>query len=34
MILSDGAIGQAMDKLYVGPHIPRWTEEELRKNAP
>ncbi|MCK9163098.1 MAG: 3-methyl-2-oxobutanoate dehydrogenase subunit VorB [Bacteroidales bacterium] len=34
MILSDGAIGQVMEKLYVGPHIPRWTEEELRKNAP
>lgn len=34
MILSDGAIGQVMEKLYVGDYIPRWTDEELKKNAP
>ncbi len=34
MILSDGAIGQVMEKLYVGDYVPRWTDEELKKNAP
>lgn len=34
MILSDGAIGQVMEKLYVGDYVPRWTEEEVRKFAP
>ena len=29
MILSDGAIGQAMEKLYVGDYVPRWTKEEI-----
>ncbi|MDY5969225.1 MAG: 3-methyl-2-oxobutanoate dehydrogenase subunit VorB [Bacteroidales bacterium] len=34
IILSDGAIGQCMEKLYTRDYIPRWTEEERRKNAP
>ncbi len=34
MILSDGAIGQAMEKLYVGDYVPRWTDKELAEKAP
>lgn len=34
LILSDGAIGQCMEKLYTRDDIPRWTDEEVRKNAP
>ena len=34
MILSDGAIGQAMEKLYVGDYVPRWTKEEIAAKAP
>ena len=34
LILSDGAIGQCMEKLYTRDNLPRWTEEERRKNAP
>lgn len=34
MILSDGAIGQVMEKVYVGDYVPRWTDEEIAKNAP
>ncbi|MDR1847260.1 MAG: 3-methyl-2-oxobutanoate dehydrogenase subunit VorB [Bacteroidales bacterium] len=34
MILSDGAIGQVMEKLYVGDYVPRWTNEQIHKNAP
>ena len=34
LILSDGAIGQCMEKLYTRDYIPRWTEEERRANAP
>ncbi len=34
VILGDGAIGQCMEKLYVRDYVPRWTEEERRKNAP
>ena len=34
MILSDGAIGQVMEKVYVGDYVPRWTDEEIKKNAP
>ena len=34
LILSDGAIGQCMEKLYTRDYVPRWTEEERRKNAP
>ena len=31
LILSDGAIGQCMEKLYTRDYIPCWTEEERRK---
>ena len=34
LILSDGAIGQCMEKLYTRDYIPRWTEEERRQHAP
>jgi 2-oxoglutarate ferredoxin oxidoreductase subunit alpha len=34
LILSDGAIGQCMEKLYTRDYVPRWTEEERRANAP
>ncbi len=34
LILSDGAIGQCMEKLYTRDDIPRWTEEQRRANAP
>jgi 2-oxoglutarate ferredoxin oxidoreductase subunit alpha len=34
MILSDGAIGQVMEKVYIGDYVPRWTDAEIRKNAP
>ncbi|MBO6116909.1 MAG: 3-methyl-2-oxobutanoate dehydrogenase subunit VorB [Bacteroidales bacterium] len=34
MILSDGAIGQVMEKVYVSDYVPRWTDEEIAKNAP
>ncbi len=34
LILSDGAIGQCMEKLYTRDDVPRWTEEERRANAP
>ncbi len=34
MILSDGAIGQCMEKLYTRDYVPRWTNEELKTNAP
>ncbi len=34
LILSDGAIGQCMEKLYTRDTMPRWTEEERRANAP
>ncbi|MDR0971571.1 MAG: 3-methyl-2-oxobutanoate dehydrogenase subunit VorB [Bacteroidales bacterium] len=34
MILSDGAIGQVMEKLYVGDYVPRWTKEEIMKISP
>lgn len=34
IILSDGAIGQCMEKLYTRDYIPRWTEEERRAHAP
>ncbi|MCF8228620.1 MAG: 3-methyl-2-oxobutanoate dehydrogenase subunit VorB [Bacteroidales bacterium] len=33
MMLSDGVIGQMMEKVELGEQIPRWTEEEIiRKN--
>jgi len=31
MILSDGAIGQMMEKVEIGDQIPRWTDEEIRE---
>lgn len=34
LILTDGAIGQCMEKCYTRDYIPRWTDEELRANAP
>lgn len=34
LILSDGAIGQCMEKLYTRDYVPRWSEEERRANAP
>ena len=34
MILSDGAIGQVMEKVYIGDYVPRWTDAEIAKNAP
>lgn len=34
MILSDGLIGQMMEKVVMPEHTPRWTEEEIVKNCP
>lgn len=34
MILSDGAIGQVMEKVMVDDYVPRWTEEEIKKISP
>lgn len=34
MILSDGAIGQMMEKVEIGEQKPRLTEEEIKKNYP
>lgn len=34
MILTDGVIGQMMEKVTLSPIKPRWTKEELIKNAP
>ncbi|MBP1629789.1 MAG: vorB [Bacteroidetes bacterium] len=34
MILSDGAIGQVMEKLYVTDYTPRWTNEEIAEKCP
>jgi len=34
MILSDGAIGQMMEKVEIGEQKPRMTEEEIKKNYP
>jgi len=34
MILSDGAIGQMMEKVEIGEQKPRMTEEEITKNYP
>ena len=34
MILSDGAIGQMMEKVVLPEQRKRWTEEEIRKNTP
>lgn len=34
MILSDGLIGQMMEKVTMPEHTPRWTEEEIKKTSP
>jgi 2-oxoglutarate ferredoxin oxidoreductase subunit alpha len=34
MVLSDGAIGQMMEKVEVGEQTPRLSEEEIRENYP
>mgnify|MGYP000910266534 CR=1 FL=1 len=34
LILSDGAIGQMMEKVELQEQRPRFTEEEIRKNTP
>lgn len=34
MILSDGVIGQMMEKVIMPPYKPRRTEEEIRKECP
>lgn len=34
LILSDGAIGQMMEKVYLPDQRPRFTEEEIKKNTP
>lgn len=34
LVLSDGAIGQMMEKVVVGKQIPRWTDEEIRELHP
>ncbi|PKP43355.1 MAG: 3-methyl-2-oxobutanoate dehydrogenase subunit VorB [Bacteroidetes bacterium HGW-Bacteroidetes-10] len=34
MILSDGVIGQMMEKVELRPMKPRWTNEEIIKNMP
>ncbi len=34
MILSDGVIGQMMEKVELKDPIPRWTDEEIKKISP
>ena len=34
MILSDGVIGQMMEKVVLPPYKPRRTEEEIRQQGP
>lgn len=34
MILTDGVIGQMMERVKLSPIEPRWTEEQMRQNAP
>ena len=34
MILSDGLIGQMMEKVFLSEHKPRWTDEEISKISP
>lgn len=34
MILSDGVIGQMMEKVELFEQMPRWTDEEVKKNSP
>lgn len=34
MLLADGVIGQMMEKVVLPPFTPRWTDEEVKQNAP
>ena len=34
MILSDGIIGQMMEKVELDGYVPRWTDKELSANSP
>lgn len=34
MILTDGVIGQMMERVSLSPIKPRWTKEDIQKNAP
>ena len=34
MILSDGVIGQVMEKVVIDDYKPRWTEDYIKKNFP
>jgi len=34
LILSDGAIGQMMEKVELGEYVPRWTQEEINGMSP
>jgi 2-oxoglutarate ferredoxin oxidoreductase subunit alpha len=34
MILSDGLIGQVMEKVVIDDYTPRWTDEYIKKNFP
>lgn len=34
MILSDGVIGQMMEKVELKDSVARWTDEEVKKNSP
>jgi 2-oxoglutarate/2-oxoacid ferredoxin oxidoreductase subunit alpha len=34
MILSDGVIGQMMEKVELKDQVPRWTEEEIKEISP
>lgn len=34
IILSDGVIGQMMEKVEMSEQKPRWTDEEIKKNSP
>ncbi len=34
MILTDGVIGQMMEKVELPVHVPRWTAEEIKKISP
>ena len=34
LVLSDGAIGQMMEKVELQPQVARWTEAEIIKNTP
>lgn len=34
LILSDGAIGQMMEKVYLEDYKPRWTNDEIRAMSP